>query len=157
MVNDDRDFISGARLTATGRWTQSTPPSTGSAQVAAATSRDLVLACSPAYATSASATTIAFSHDGGDTFQPPSVPGTDRAERAALAELRHRGRRRLRRAGADDGRRATWHLVSPADATRGYVDYGFTTPTQGFVIHGGSGEMLMTHDAGATWAEMTLP
>ena len=156
MVNNDRDFISGARLsTTTGRWSKWTPPCTGGAQLTASTGRDLVLACGAPFATSATATTIAFSHDGGDTFGKASVPGTgyvqsgpfspnaDTAFMAAPGGMQ----------GTTDGG-ASWHLVLPADASQGFVDYGFTTPTQGFVIFGGSGEMIMTHDAGATWQKV---
>jgi len=52
----------------------------------------------------------------------------------------------------DEG--ATWQ----ADFVAGLqsIDLGFTTATQGFIILD-NGEMLMTHDAGATWKEVTLP
>ena len=35
-------------------------------------------------------------------------------------------------------------------------ELGFTTSTQGFAITS-DGQMLMTHDAGATWQPVTLP
>ena len=57
---------------------------------------------------------------------------------------------------ADGG--ATWQTpLQEGDGGVGYFDLGFTTPAQGVVIYGQPGgpapsKLLMTRDAGATWA-----
>ena len=151
MVNNDRATISGARLTSpNGRWTAWTPPCAGSTDLAATTATDVVALCSPAFATDATSSTLAFSHDGGATFGPkvtlppgaggggPLSPNPDTAVIEATDTLRRT---------TDDG--ATWQVV--ARTPNAYVtDGGFTTATQGFVVMA-NGPMLMTYDAGATW------
>jgi photosystem II stability/assembly factor-like uncharacterized protein len=58
----------------------------------------------------------------------------------------------------DDAR--TWRVVvgrvSRAGGSDAVRDLGFTTTTQGFVVYDHAG-MLMTRDAGKTWARVNLP
>ena len=63
---------------------------------------------------------------------------------------------------ADGGH--TWSTVQTfGDGGMGFTDLGFTTSTQGVVIHGILGppagevtQLLMTHDAGASWHVVTI-
>jgi photosystem II stability/assembly factor-like uncharacterized protein len=61
---------------------------------------------------------------------------------------------------ADGG--TTWQApLYEGDGGVGYFDLGFTTPTQGVVVYGqpggpASSKLLMTRDAGATWAPVTF-
>jgi photosystem II stability/assembly factor-like uncharacterized protein len=51
---------------------------------------------------------------------------------------------------------ATWRVVYPGqNSQRGITLVGFTTPTQGVAITG-SGELLMTHDGGHSWATVNF-
>jgi hypothetical protein len=60
---------------------------------------------------------------------------------------------------SDDGGHSWSTVESYGDGGAGWNDLGFTTATQGLVIHGRPGEtdvvgginLLMTHDAGSTW------
>jgi photosystem II stability/assembly factor-like uncharacterized protein len=160
MVNNDRDVISGARLSpSTGHWTTWTPPCQdvgGPASLTASTSNDLVAVCGPAFATSSTTTRVEFSHDGGSTFQRhalagsgevggPLSPDPDTAVIVAGNTLQR---------STDDG--ATWQVVDHVGSTYGASDLGFTSSSQGFVIFS-DGTMLMTYDAGATWSAVTPP
>lgn len=57
---------------------------------------------------------------------------------------------------------ASWQLpLQQGDGGIGYFDLGFTTATQGVAVYGQPGsqattKLLMTHDAGASWAPVTF-
>jgi hypothetical protein len=60
-----------------------------------------------------------------------------------------------------DGGRTWTTAATYFDGGAGFNDLGFTTDTQGVVIHGlpglgGVNQMLMTHDAGATWQAVSF-
>lgn len=152
----DRVVISGARLTSTGRWGPwATPPCAGAGgggYLAASTPNELVASCEEGVWTGPRVTHgIYFSHDGGVTFQRHDAPqsGPVATPNASIAIVA--GGAGVQRT-TDGG--ATWQGVF--DAPFRARDLGFTTPTQGFVVFT-NGEMLMTHDAGATWQKVTLP
>ena len=49
-----------------------------------------------------------------------------------------------------------WQFIGHVEQGATTPDYGFTSTTQGFVIEG-SGAMIMTYDAGASWTQVSLP
>jgi photosystem II stability/assembly factor-like uncharacterized protein len=152
MVNNDRDLISGARLSApTGRWVDWKPPCAGGAQLAASTSQDLVLFCGTPFAAAPTPPTISFSHDGGQTFTRHTAPESGPVATPNGTTAIVTGSAGVERT-TDGG--VSWHGVF--DLGLDAVDLGFTTPTQGFIVFS-NGTMLMTHDAGATWQKVTLP
>jgi photosystem II stability/assembly factor-like uncharacterized protein len=163
IVNSNRTVIAGARLGTNRRWTSWTPPCKafgGDAGLAASTSTDLVAVCSPGPATPASlamTSRIELSHDGGTTFTSKTIPdakfgaGGPLSPTADTAVIIDAGDFRRTTNGG-----TTWQVVATATGSSGGADFGFTTSTQGFIILA-NGNMLMTHDAGATWKQVTLP
>jgi photosystem II stability/assembly factor-like uncharacterized protein len=126
--------------------------------LAASSSSDLVALCDEGYQLNGGATitpTVNFSHDGAKSFSRRFAPiyGSVASPNPTTAVIAASGS--LQRT-TDEG--ASWHVVASVHDPKAYgaTDLGFTTPTQGFVIFD-SGEMLMTHDAGATWTRARLP
>jgi hypothetical protein len=98
-----------------------------------------------------------FGGDGGQLAAPTPSTLVLATTSGASALLR----------SVDGGR--TWSTTDTyADGGDGFVDLGFTTPTQGVVIHGRpvsagerehpnhADELLMTHDAGASWQHINF-
>jgi len=160
ILGVNRLVTSGARLNASNAWTAWTPPCLhefGPAYLSASTGSDLVASCDEGVwggNFKGITHTVWFSHDGGATFSRHTAPefGPVLMANPQTAVVAGPGGGIQRT--VDGG--ASWHLVLPFDATGGIRDSGFTTPTQGFIILGG-GEMVMTHDAGASWQPVTLP
>ena len=152
----DRVDIASARLTSAGRWVPwETPPCAsagGSGFLAASSAADLVASCQEGVWTGPRITNgIYFSHDGGQTFTRGDAPnfGLVASPNGSTAVVP--GSAGVERT-TDGG--ATWQGVF--DYGGSAVDLGFTTSTQGFIVFE-NGTMLMTHDAGATWQEETIP
>jgi hypothetical protein len=152
----DRVVISGARLTSTGRWGPwGTPPCTsagGAAYLAASSPTDLVASCQEGTFTGPRITNgVYFSNDGGQTFTRHDAPNSGLVASPDATTAVVPGSAGVERT-TDRG--ATWHGVFDTGLEAG--DLGFTTPTQGFIVFS-NGDLLMTHDAGATWQKVTLP
>jgi photosystem II stability/assembly factor-like uncharacterized protein len=170
VVNEDRTVIGGARMRLGGTtfsiagvavaWTNWKPPCldvNGPARLAASSSLDLVASCDDhEWGGGPIAPAVYFSHDGGATFHRHAAPGFGEiaSPNATTAVVFENG---VLRRTTDEG--ASWTEVAHEGRglnASGTPDLGFTTATQGFVIFG-SGQMLMTYDAGATWSAVTLP
>jgi hypothetical protein len=158
ILGQNRTVISGARLDARNQWTRWTPPCVrefGPAYLSASTATDLVASCDEGVwggNFKGITPTVWFSHDGGTTFVRKTAPGFGPVLMANPSTAIVAGGGGLQRT-TNGG--SSWRTVQPFDATGGIHDYGFTTSTQGFVLLGH--EMLMTHDAGASWQPVTLP
>ena len=148
-------MVGGAQLTASGDWTAWTPPCAnagGAAFLAASSPNDLVASCEEGTYTGPRVThAVYFSHDGGQSFTRYDAPNSGPVATSNATTAVVPGGAGVQRT-TDSG--ATWNGVF--DLGQGAVDLGFTTQTQGFIVFT-NGEMLMTHDAGATWQRVTLP
>jgi photosystem II stability/assembly factor-like uncharacterized protein len=155
LVQVDRVVVNGAQMASDGTWTAWTPPcgnAGGAAFLAASSPTDLVASCEEGTFTGPRVThAISFSHDGGQTFTRQGAPESGLVATPNGTTAVITGRAGVERS-TDSG--VTWHGVF--DFGGDAADLGFTTPTQGFIVFS-NGTMLMTHDAGATWQEVTLP
>jgi hypothetical protein len=160
VLVDNRTVVAGARLGPDGHWATWKPPCAdagGPAELSASSGADLAAVCNEGvYTGPAIRPAFYVSHNGGRTFTRHDIPifGSVASPypNRAIVVLGNTVQRTT-----DDG--VTWQrVVGPqARVDSGLADdLGFTTTTQGFIVLG-SGEMLMTHDAGATWQAVTLP
>lgn len=106
---------------------------------------------------------VLFSTDGGvhataTAIDPPrggDANGIAAADSKVVAVAARSGASEVYRSGNAG---ATWQTpLQKGDGGVGYFDLGFTTSTQGVVVYGQPGpgqpsQLLMTHDAGATWS-----
>jgi photosystem II stability/assembly factor-like uncharacterized protein len=157
VINENRTVLGGGRRAASGDWGSWNPPCrdvAGPARLAASSGTDLVASCDDhEWGGGTPAPAVYFSHDAGKTFQRHDAPawGEIASPNATTAVVDANG---VLRRTTDEG--ASWSVVAREPGSYGALDLGFTTSTQGFVIFN-DGEMLMTHDAGATWSAVTLP
>src|SRR5262249_12362266 len=155
LLENDRTVVGGAELGNDGQWPRWTPPCAsagGAAYLAASTPSDLVATCMEGAFTGPTVTNaVYFSHDGGATFTRYDAPNSGPVATPNAATAVVPGAAGLIRT-TDDG--ALCHAVF--DTGSNANDLGFTTTTQGFIVFT-NGDMLMTHDAGATWQKVTLP
>jgi hypothetical protein len=162
VLEDDRVTTAGARLDA-GTWRSWQPPCldlVGPAVLGASDPNGLVAACNIGLWSTPKGEHLFASTDGGTTF---AETGT-RMPLDSVAAVATPDRSTIVVAGSDssggaallasfDGGR-TWSRELSAE-TVSFSDLGFTTPTQGIVVTtsaSGTGRLLMTHDAGLTWA-----
>ncbi len=167
VVNVNRTVVGGARLNSSAGWTAWTPPCSdahGAGYLAASSTSALYAVCaegvwgSPAAGTTPDSEWLYASNNGGASF---SVVGrVPQATAAGIISVAP-GTATIAQAG-DSGITATfdggksWQRVS---SVAGITYLGFTTATQGVAIAEtprGSSALLMTHDGGHTWAEVTL-
>ena len=135
------------------------------AGVAPVTTTHLYLLCSGGAAAGSELKKVMFSTDGGKTANataadPPrggDANGIAAASDSVVAIPAVSGTSEVYRSG-DAGK--TWQTpLQQGDGGVGYFDVGFTTATQGVAVYGQAGrpgtpaaQLLMTHDAGATWS-----
>ena len=159
FVQVDRTVVGGARLV-NGQWTQWTPPCAtagGPAWLTVTSDRDLEAACDVGLWTGGSAQERLFvSHDGGTTFTDtagipqPSVAAIAATPAAIVVGVPTGTLIR----SADQG--VTWATAYHRAGTSTFADVGFTTATQGVAVLVSPATLLMTHDAGRTWAAVTF-
>ena len=158
ILNVNRTVTSGARLSAGNHWSAWNPPclgKNGPAYLAASTSTNLIATCEEGiWGPPARANALYLSHNGGTTFTGRPAIGYGPVAAASPTTAIIGGNGILWRT-TDGG--AGWSVVAKfKNAAAIPSDLGFTNTTQGFVIVQ-NGEMLMTHDGGATWQAATLP
>jgi hypothetical protein len=166
ILDTDRVVIAGAELES-GTWTKWAPPcpdSTGTAALAASSPTDVVALCQEGIwgtPDSASETNGPYpsywlfqSSDGGNTFTPvDSVPtGWTPSSVAQPADVST-----TVVVATNDGLYQSFDggkSWSGGEFGESFSFVGFTTSTQGVAI--GSGSMLMTHDGGKDWTQVTF-
>ena len=140
--------------------------------LAAPDAKNLFTLCVGEAASGSSKKTVVLSRNGRSQVAGQAPFGGDGGQLAAassstLVLASASGASQLSRS-VDGGR--TWTTTDTyPDEGDGFVDLGFTTPTQGVVIHGKpvaagesdnqpnrADELLMTHDAGASWQHIDL-
>jgi hypothetical protein len=159
FVQVDRTVVGGARLV-NGAWTDWTAPCAtagGPAVLAASSASDLDAACDVGLWTGAAAAERLFvSHDGGATFidtaaiPQPTVTAIASTPTAIVAAVPGVGLIR----SAQDG--VTWTTVYHRTGASTVADLGLTTATQGVAVLINPATLVMTHDAGRTWAPVVF-
>jgi len=109
---------------------------------------------------------VLYSTDGGlhalpTATDPPrggDANGVAAASSSVVAVAARSGASEVYRSG-DTG--TSWQSpLQQGDGGVGFFDLGFTTATQGVVVYGqpgsGAAKLLMTHDAGVTWAHVSF-
>ncbi|HMC40163.1 MAG TPA: hypothetical protein VKI19_10910 [Acidimicrobiales bacterium] len=161
LINDNREVVSGARLTPAAGWSSWTAPCTtsgGAGYAAAASATDLAAVCAegmwgpPDRGIPAGRNWLFTSSDGGASFQAAGpVPGQNPA--SITVAPGHPGTVVVAdgqvglQATFDGGR--TWQTVY-GDGSIGFV--GFTTAQQGVAIrYSPVPAFVMTRDGGHTW------
>ena len=136
-------------------------------EVAPVTTTTVYLLCSADPGAGSETKIVMLSTDGGVTAHvTPGAPAQGgladdlaAASSSVVAVSAHSGASWIYRS-ADAGH--TWgSAVEKDDGGMGFYDLGFTTTTQGVVVHGTPGngnpsQLLMTRDAGATWTPVTF-
>ena len=174
ILENDRVVVGGLRLDG-GVWQSWTPrcKEAGYGTLAASSNTDLVEVCDNRFSGSSLTVNLYTSTDGGVTFSGRTVPHTFVAAdqfgpvaspvrgTIALATVTNQHMTLIRT--IDGG--ATWQPTwTDTSSNSDIVDLGFTTAVQGVavVLHpsaagSASSELLMTHDAGATWSVVHFP
>ena len=171
FVQVDRVVIRGARATPSGRWVTWRPPCTGAGgpvTLTAPSPSELHAVCTEGVWTGTKISVdLLSSHDGGTTFGPSHRVPASQAGLAAAASTSTVavGTTSIARSSStavlemtfNGG--ASWTPVYRR-AGGGWLELGFTTPTQGVAIVSGANEarstMLRTTNGGRSWAPVRL-
>jgi hypothetical protein len=160
IIQNDRTVVNGARLV-NGVWRSWQPVCSGvvgPAYLAASSSTDLVATCDIGAFSSPQGVHLYVSSDGGMTFgesatavpaQQGYVIASPDPSKIVIGATPVNGANTSVLLGSFNGG-ASWMVVAkPSDVS--FTDLGFTTTTQGVVITS-AGQLLMTRDAGDSWA-----
>lgn len=176
LIEVDRAVVGGARLVS-GEWQAWGPPcldANGPATLAAATERDLVVACDVGVWSTPTGVHLYASSDGGTTFaeaaaKPPvfgldGVAASGPGSSAIVVAGSLSGVGSALVASFDGGR--TWAATYTLKGAGSFSDVGFTTADQGVAITTsgtmttagvGEGHLVMTRDGGHTWSVVAIP
>ena len=164
IIQDDRTVVNGARLV-NGVWRTWQPVCSGvvgPAYLAASSSTDLVAACNVGAFSSPQGVHLYASSDGGLTFRESAttVPAqqvdgiaSPDPSKFVIAVNPVNGANKSELLGSFNGG-ASWMVVAKSSDVS-FTDLGFTTTTQGVVITS-AGQLLMTRDAGDSWAAVSF-
>lgn len=157
LVEDDGGKAVGARL-ARGRWTQWTPPcgAGGGIPLLAAPTPVWLAAVCPA------SSTLEASSDGGSTWvgvgalPPVTVDAVAASSPGAVVLAGHGPTQAVIDRVAATG--APWQTAWTGPAGARVTELGFETTAQGVAVvdTGSGGELLMTHDGGASWQQVSF-